>query len=575
MRLFIRIVASLLALGVLAYGMLQPEETYTRWLLCLWGATVLFGVAFWAGHPPLPRGVGRSLYNLGVLLALGFTMISLQLLRQQVVRADDLYNFTHIDPESGQITTNIRPVLASQRVVRGRIKDRNGQLLVSRQVMQNGFVQRTYPILDSEYDPGAFANITGFYSTRYGQSGLEATYGEFLSGDKGPGMRLIENNLLGKPQEGNDLVLTLDAKLQAQVYALLASRGRGSVVVVRPSTGEVLAMATSPSFDARGLSFNYSTPDWNLENQRISDYWSLLNSDGAGQPMLNRPTQGQYPPGSTFKTLTAIGVLEYPERGDPNNIRCLNELPTEVGAPPVVNAVDNLAALTGDPSNLERVYAYSCNVAFAQYALRLGAEVFEAQAAQFDFYRPQDAPPRYTRFTDLATAPSRLYVQEDFLTRPAALADTGYGQGQLLVTPLQMAMMTAAVGNDGILMQPYLVAQVVQPDGTLLKQQSPTVIRRTMKSETATAMLKNMRAVADYGFGNVISSYLPGISVGGKSGTGEHVPGAVPHAWFIALAPLEAPRYAVAVMVESGGEGSSVGASLAGEVLAAAFALEQ
>lgn len=575
MRLFIRIVVSLLALGLLAYGMMQPEAAYPRWLMSLWGATALFGVAFWLGQPPLPRGTGRSLYNLGVLLALGFTMISLQLLRQQVVRADDLYSFTHIDPESGQITTNIRPVLASQRVIRGNISDRAGRLLVSRQMREDGFVQRTYPILDAGYDPGAFANITGFYSTRYGQSGLEATYSEFLSGDRGAGMRLIENNLLGLPQEGSDLVLTLDADLQAQAYALLASRGRGSVVVLQPKTGEVLAMATAPSYDARALTFNYSAPDRDLENQRISAYWSLLNSDGAGQPLLNRPTQGQYPPGSTFKTLTAIGVLEYPELGDPNNIRCLNELPTEQGSPPVVNAVDNLASLTGDPSDLERVYAYSCNVAFAQYALRLGADVFETQAAQFDFYRPQDAPPRYQRFTDLATAPSRLYVQENFLSRPAALADTGYGQGQLLVTPLQMAMLTAAVGNDGILMQPYLVAQVVRSDGTLIRQQSPVVIRRTMTPETAATMVEYMRAVGDYGFGSVISTYLPGISVGGKSGTGEHVPGAVPHAWFIALAPLEDPRYAVAVMVESGGEGSSVGAALAGEVLAAAFALEQ
>lgn len=574
MRLLIRISSTLFAVGLLGYGMLQPEEAYTRWLLCLWAATLLLAVAVWGGQQPLPRGTGRSLYNLGAVLALGFAMISMQLLRQQVVHADNIYNFTFIDPETGQVTTNIRPVLASQRIIRGRIADRNNRLLVAREVLPSGFVQRTYPILEEGYDPGAFANITGFFSTRYGQSGLEATYSEFLTGNRGQGMQLIENNLLNRPQEGNDLTLTLNADLQARAYALLTSRGRGSVVVLQPRTGEVLAMATAPSFDPRGLSFNYSTPDWNLENERMSAYWTTINSDGAGQPLLNRPTQGQYPPGSTFKTFTAVAALEHPQQADPDNIRCLEQLPTEVGAPPVVNAVSGLASLTGDPSNLERVFAYSCNTAFAQYALRLGTESFERQAALLDFFRPQDAPPRYSRFTDLATAPSRLYVQENFLARPAALADTGYGQGQLLVTPLQMAMLTAAIANDGVLMQPYLVQQVVRPDGVLIKQQSPTVIRRAMSSATATRMMGNFKAVADYGFGSIIREYVPGIPVGGKSGTGEHVPGAVPHAWFIAVAPLDNPRYAVAVMIESGGEGSSVGAALAGEVLAAAFALE-
>jgi peptidoglycan glycosyltransferase len=337
----------------------------------------------------------------------------------------------------------------------------------------------------------------------------------------------------------------------------------------------VLALTSVPGFDPRGLSFNYSAENWNAENARIGRYWDQLNSDVAGQPLLNRATQGQYPPGSTFKTVTAVAALENPDEAMAEPITCPNELPVETGAPPVVNAVDDLGSLTGNPSTLENVYAYSCNTAFAQYALRLGAETFEEEAARFDVYRPQDVPPIYHHFPDLPTVPSRLYVEPGFLNRPAALADTGYGQGQLLVTPLQMALVAAAIANDGEMVQPYLVRRVTRPDGGIIfERRSPTTIRRVMSSETATAMRDNMAAVGEYGFGSVVNQVVSGVFVGGKSGTGEHVPGAPPHAWFIAIAPVDNPRYAVSVMIESGGEGSSVGATLAGQVLAAALAIE-
>jgi peptidoglycan glycosyltransferase len=231
-----------------------------------------------------------------------------------------------------------------------------------------------------------------------------------------------------------------------------------------------------------------------------------------------------------------------------------------------------LYTLTGNPSNLERVYAYSCNTAFAEYAMRLGQNTFIEIAERFDIYRPQDATEEYAGFTDLQTRSSVLYVEPGFLSSKAALADTGYGQGQLLVTPLQMAMVAAAVANDGVMMQPYLVDRVTRADGSVVKTQSPRVIRRVMSSENAAIMRTNMRAGVSYGFGKAAQQVDPSVAVvGGKSGTAEHAPGATPHAWFIAIAPVENPRYAVAVMIENGGEGSRVGAQVAGEVLAAAF----
>lgn len=558
------------AAALIAYGVWQPVEEEVRWLICLWAAAPLLGLAAWLSTPRGPRGLSASVANVGLVILVGFVLLSLQLLRQQVVRADAIYYHVAFG-EDGSTTSNVRPVLDSQRILRGRIADRKGFVLVDSAEL-NGFGQRTYPVADV-YDPRAFSNIVGFFSTRYGQSGLESSFDEYLTGQRGNEWERLRERFVGGTPRGNDLTLTLNADLQARAAAALGERA-GSVVVLDPRTGAVLAMVSSPGFDPRGLSFNPGAEDWDAENQRISQYWEQITSDGAGQPLLNRPSQGVYPPGSTYKAVTAIGTLERPEQGQPNSITCPQTYVPEEGAPPVVNAVDGLASLTGDPSNLERVFAYSCNTAFAQYAVRLGPNLMTEIAQRFDIAPPQRSPGPYSAFTDLPTAQSLLYVDPGFLNYPRALADTGYGQGQLLVTPLQMALVTAAVANDGVMMRPYLVQKISRPDGGTIREFSPREIRTTMSRETAAAMKANMAAVAQYGFGKSVSNYVPGIPVGAKSGTAEHVPGATPHAWFIATAPLDAPRFAVAVMVESGGEGSSTGAALAGEVLAAAFETE-
>jgi peptidoglycan glycosyltransferase len=558
------------ALALIIYGLIQPVDQDSRWLLCLWGAAPLLGLAIWLSQPPLPRGLSRSVYNLALVVALGFVLLSLQLLRQQVVQAGAIYAHIEIDAETGQVISNVRPVLQAQRTKRGTIFDRNGIPLVSSEVAPNGFAHRIYPLTE-RFEPRAFSNITGFFSRQFGQSGLEATYGDYLSGTRGNSVRNLRNELLGNTLEGNNLQLTLNAELQARAAALLGGQS-GSIVVLDPQTGAVLAMVSAPGFDPRGLSFDPTVPDWTTEDARIQQYWNELNDAAAGQPLVNRPTQGQYPPGSTFKTLTAVSILEH--NAEPDNITCPNELPVETGAPPVVNAVPGLASLTGNPSNLERVYAYSCNTAFAQYALRLGTERLAETAREFDIYRPGDAPESYPYFTDLVTRPSRLFVQPGFLNRDAALADTGYGQGQLQVTPLQMALIAATIANDGVMPQPYLVQRVTDPAGNLILERRPRIIRQVMSADTAAIMRDNMAAVGQYGFGSVVSNFVSGAAVGGKSGTAEIGPNIAPHAWFIAIAPVDQPRYAVCVMIEHGGEGSGAAAQLAGQVLQAAFEVE-
>jgi peptidoglycan glycosyltransferase len=366
---------------------------------------------------------------------------------------------------------------------------------------------------------------------------------------------------------GDDVQLTIDARLQQASYELLAGR-IGSVVVLDPKSGAILAMASSPSYNPYDLSIDLAV-DYAADQARMTANWQRLIDPAANQPLLNRAIQGRYPPGSTFKLVTAAAVLEHAAITRPDEITCPETFESEVGAPPVVNAVDNLRNRTGDPASFKTVLAFSCNTAFAQYALRLGPTRFTSSAERMGFVLPNRTREAIV-LNDLPTEASTLFSQPNFLNRPAALADTGYGQGELLVTPLQMAMVTALIANDGVMMQPYLVQRVTRTNGNELYRYRPLAIRRAISANTARAMREAMRYTITDGFGGGAQVGVP-ANVGGKSGTAEY--GAeTTHAWFVAIAPIENPRFAVAVMLEGGGEGSGVGAQLAGQVLQSAFA---
>ncbi|GIV88207.1 MAG: peptidoglycan glycosyltransferase [Chloroflexus sp.] len=559
------------ALVLLMYGMFLPIEQEPTWLLLLWIGGTLAGLVMMSqtNATPSSNDLSRTVSRIGTVIILGFLMLSLQLLRQQLIKAEAISSYV-VTGADGSTTSNVRPVLATQRVLRGSISDRKGRTLVE-SVLVNGIARRSYPLAGT-YDMTAFGHILGFFSPRYGQSGLEARFNDYLSGERGNEWQSLLSEWTGELPQGNALTLTIDAELQDRVARLLGDR-RGAVVVLDPRTGAILAMVSRPGFDPSRLVVDPAAADLAAERQRVSDYWSQLNQDDAGQPLLNRASQGRYPPGSTFKTVTAVAVLEHPFIGQPNQITCPNEYFPQPDAPPIVNAVNNLGATIGEPATLERVYAFSCNTAFAQYAVRLGADRFAEVAQRFNIFLPNRIPTGFRVLRDLPSEPSLLAVQTDFLAQPRALADTGYGQGQLLVTPLQMALIAATIANDGVMMEPYLVQRITRPDGSTVRQTTPKSVRRVMSSSTARQMREAMAAVARYGFGSSISQFVT-QPVGGKSGTAEHVPGAPPHAWFIAIGPIDTPRYAVAVIIEQGGEGSGIAARLAGEVLAAAFALE-
>lgn len=548
----------------LGFGMTRPPEEEWIWLLCLW-VSVVPATMLALQQIPMFLKVDttlRSLQSLTIALIIGFGMLSLQLLRQQVIWSQYLSDKVVVLPSTGEAYSNVRHIMASARVYRGQMLDRTGLVLADTMVAEDGRTARRYPLKN----PTAFVPLLGVVSPRYGASGLEASYEDYLTGNRnalGSFFRTLNN----QSAQGDNIELTIDARLQQAAYELLANR-TGSVVVLDPKSGAILAMASSPSYNPYDLTIDLGA-DRIADQSRITANWQRLIDPTSNQPLLNRAIQGRYPPGSTFKLVTAAAVLEHAGITKPDEITCPETFETEVGAPPVVNAVAKLGERTGNPASFRSVLAFSCNTAFAQYALRLGTLRFISSAERMGFVLPNQTHEAII-LRDLPTEPSTLYVQPDFLTRPAALADTGYGQGELLVTPLQMAVLTALIANDGVMMQPYLVQRVMRPNGNELYRHRPTAIRRAISANTARTLREAMRYTITDGFGGGAQVGVP-ANVGGKSGTAEY--GATTtHAWFVAIAPIENPRFAVAVMLEGGGEGSGVGAQLAGQVLQSAFA---
>lgn len=586
--------------GLLIYGLLPkqfspylvPRVSDGRWIALLWGSAFLLGIAVWAALPRLQslstRGnVRPGLLNLALVFSILFVVLTVQLLRTEFIYAESIYHRTENNPDTGTVFSNSRPVIRSLRVRRGTIADRNGIPLASSEVAPNGLARRTYPIAQ-QADVRAFSNILGYSSAYYGQFGIESQWDSYLSGEEGQALRSLTDDLYNRPHTGNNMQLTIDWQLQARVWGILNEQAPGlpgSAIVMDPRSGAVLAMASTPGYDPQGLALNPAATDAE-ENERITAAWNAINAD-ENLPLINRPLRGQYVPGSTFKTLTAIGALENPNvLRQPQPIDCPNEYLPDQFAPPVVNAVGPpnrpdqppLEAVIRDgtkrPVDLSGVYAFSCNTAFAQLGVRLGAQSFIDLAERFHVFLPQNAPDQSGDFTDLPMSPSLLVApsRPDFLSSDGALAATAYGQGDLQITPMQMALIAATVANDGVMPQPYIVEKVTDPNDpniVVYQHSAPRNIldsRRVISSEVAQQMRPMMREGVTVGFGkaaNVNNS-------GGKSGSGEAAAGVI-HAAFMAIAPVEQPRYVVYVQVENGRDGAGVGARIAGAVLQATF----
>jgi peptidoglycan glycosyltransferase len=541
----LRLVAGLAAaLALIGYGLaIEQEISDARWLALLglgWAAAL---IGLW---PRLPKEWGpfpRSTVKAALLFASLFVLISVQLIRIQVIDQQAIASRTGADPISGDAFQNPRLVDFTLALNRGSIFDRNGNLIAGVEII-DGVGYRTYP------DPSV-SYVTGYYSPlQYGLTGLEASFDDELRGDAG-GSAVSEalDRLLHREPAGNNLVLTLDAGLQSYAQELLGPR-TGAVVVLDIQTGATLVLASNPHYNPARLTH---TPA--QDRDAIADYWGTLLDDD-GRPLLLRATGGLYTPGSTFKTITAAAAIDSGAAG-PETVYEDNGVLVVDGRELYEN---NRPDDSIDFWTLQEGYGYSLNLVFAQVGLELGDETLIRYGERFGF----GSQPPY----QIPVAQSQLANDNAFLTSQTALAETAFGQGQILATPLQMALVAACIGNGGDMMTPFLVQAITNQDGDTLQTTSPSVWRSPISQSTASAMQQLMIYAVDQGA--VGGAAVPGYVVGGKTGTAE-IEGSDPHSWFIGFIGDPQPRYAVAVVLEEGGGEIGAAVTIGQAMLAASI----
>ncbi|MFN8660421.1 MAG: penicillin-binding protein 2 [Thermomicrobiales bacterium] len=536
------------ALFLLLAGLgLAARDTITdaQWIALLWLSALPLSLALWPQLSPQMPQLNRATLRMVAIFLTVITLCAVQLLRIQVVMSDVISHRVGVDPETGAVVSNPLLADAALRVPRGAILDRNGEVLAE-SVVQDGVYARHYLTPDA-------ADVTGYYSPLlYGATGLEASWDDELMGDAGanPVWQALQT-LRGLPPQGNDLHLTLDAALQQEAHAALGSRP-GAVVLLDAQTGAVLVLASNPTFDANALTA--LTDD---DRAAAQSAWATLTTDPRN-PLVQRATSGLYAPGSTFKTVTASAAIQ---RG----IATADTIYEDAGSI-TIDGHTLVEANRPDDSvtewSLRDAFSWSLNVVFAQIGLQVGGPALADAARSWGW---ESVIP-----FDLPSEPSRVSVTPGFLDSDLAVAETAFGQGELLVTPLQMALVAAGVANEGEVMRPYLVQSIRAPGGETLRTVSPQTWRRPLDREVAQQTAALMQNAVE--LGALGGAYVPGYAIGGKTGTAETA-GEVPHAWFIGFIglPGEAPRYAVAVILEAGGGGGQVALPIGRDLLVAAM----
>ena len=428
---------------------------------------------------------------------------------------------------------NSRTLIAQLKIKRGRLLAADGETLARSVREKGGLYSRTYPIGQ------LYAQTVGYSTQEAGNdAGLEVSAGKYLRGVQ-TGLKSIFGPLGGTQQVGDDVYTTLDPK--AQQVAEQALDGRpGSVVALDPRTGAVLAMYSDPSYDDN----HPQAPD-------------------ALGCQVNRATQGQYPPGSTFKVVTATAAIDSGKFTPGSQID--GDSPKTISGVPLQNDGDQ----SFGPISLTYALTQSVNTVWAQVAQDVGRPTMTKYMKRFGFYAkpPLDLPP-----SELYS--SRPYSPSGRPYAPASpdedIGRIGIGQGGLLVTPLQMAMVASAVANRGTLMAPRLLDRAVNQDGQTVATIHPTVAAQVMSSKTSGEVTQMMRTVVDEGTGTP-AQLGNDIPFAGKTGTASIGPAGADETepWFIGFAPANDPKVAVAVTIEKtdGGYGGQIAAPIAKDVV--------
>lgn len=544
MRRTMQTAAFIASLFLLGYGVSVSEDrSQTRWLIIIGVIGFLWFIALLPPNLGQLSRTNRALLHLALALTIGFGLVTIQVLRAQLLDHERIMARAS-DPNSGVV--DLRRYQRERSTERGRILLHDGSVVAADERDISGRRKRSYRNASAAY-------LAGYYSPGlFGVAGLEAVFDAQLSGRVATDWRAWLNNVLHRSSQGNDIVLSIDPELQELGQALLGDRS-GGIVLLDANSGAVRALVTAPAYDPNRLSVPLDGTLSELQDAR--SYLAALQRDGRGALLL-RPIQGLYTPGSVFKTVTAAAAFAF-QVATPDTVY------RDDGAL-VVDSRVILEQNRPDPSRVDytvrEAYGYSLNVVFAQIGLALGAQRLESMSQALGFGEPIPF--------DLPVVESQLAASPEFLSRPAGLAETAFGQGQLQVTPMQMALVVAAVLQDGNVPRPYLVEEIRSPNGETLWRAQPRLWRKAFDAQTARSVHDLMLWSVEHGYAQ--GAALEGVKVGGKTGTAEVGSGA-PHAWFVGFAEQGTQRFVIAVVVEHGGSGAQVALPIARSLLQAAL----
>lgn len=431
--------------------------------------------------------------------------------------------------ELAQHPANHISLLNELSVERGTIFTQDGSVIAQSKPATSGFT-REYPFGEM------MAPVTGYYDPTRGRSGLELTKNNYLAGQTSVATpQDWFDSLIDKRKRGADITVSLRPYVQETAWQALGEQ-KGTVVALNPKTGAILAMVSKPTFSPAS----------------ISKDWATLTSSKEG-PLVNRAIQGLYPPGSTFKVITSAAALKKKVAIPETMFNGPAKLYVDGGL--VTNFADEMYGRM----SMRSAFAKSTNTIFAQIGLSIGAQDLVATATDFGFgsQMPFDLPVQKSSTAPASDMDSTM------------LAWTAVGQGKTLVTPLQMALVAAAVAEKGRVPAPYLVSEARDYRGNLLYKHQNGLWRQAMNPAVASTISDMMVQVVETGTGT--GAQIPDVKVAGKTGTAETGDGNSSHAWFIGFAPANDPKIAVAVLVENGGLGGKVAAPIARAVLRTAL----
>ena len=481
------------------------------------------------------HSLGRTTIHVAIVLSLAFGLLAGAAGYWGIVEAPGLVR-----------SPNDAAVIAAARTVpRGKIKDRSGVVLADNKKDANGEFYRVYA-------GRATSQVVGYASSVYGRAGLERTYDAELSGLAGDPVSDVLSKFGADRYDPKDLTLSLSNDLQKAAIAALGKR-RGAVVMLDPSTGEVLALASTPTYDASAIA-NPGTAKKAFED---------LQADPT-QPLLPRATLGRYVPGSVFKIVTAVAGLGSGAITPDTTFK--KQPPAEKDGLLVsgFRVRDGHHPATGNKAlDLIEATEVSCNIYYALTGLQTGGAALVDFAAKMGFGKelPFDLPTAISQVTNGDGSDPGGFTDD------VELANAAYGQAETFVTPLQMALVAATIANDGDLIQPRLVTAMTGNAGT--RTIGPKEMGRVISVDNAESIKAAMVKAVEGTLGRqyTTGAKIPGVTTAGKSGTAELGGTGEPHSWFIGFAPANAPKIAIAVIVEQAGRGAEVAAPIGGNLM--------